>query len=87
MRTLPYPNAHPPVRRDATRREWRLNKWAYSRSELTIVAPSHWMAEQAHRSMVGRFPVVRIPNGVDTEVLRPLDRAERFSGFLRIGSC
>jgi len=68
----PYPNASPAVRRDNTRLEWRLKNWVYSRSNLTIVAPSRWLTEQAKQSMLNRFPIYRIPHGVDCEVYRPL---------------
>lgn len=44
-------------------------------SRLTIVAPSRWMAAQVRRSTVfGRFDVKVIPNGIDTDVFRPMDR-------------
>jgi glycosyltransferase involved in cell wall biosynthesis len=32
------------------------------------------MAQQAKESMLGRFPVLHIPHGVDTEAYQPLDR-------------
>jgi len=71
----PYPDSYPSIRRDITRIEWKLKKWAYSRSNLTIVAPSRWLAEQARKSMLNRFPIYHIPNGFDTEAYRPHDRA------------
>ena len=41
-----------------------------------FIAPSQWMANLARESYVSRsFPVHHIPNGVDTEVFLPLDRA------------
>jgi glycosyltransferase involved in cell wall biosynthesis len=64
---------HPPVKRDSTRLEWKLKNWSYGRSKLTIVALSQWLAEQAKQSMLSRFPIHVIPNGVDTEALLPLD--------------
>jgi glycosyltransferase involved in cell wall biosynthesis len=70
----PHLDAPPPVTRDATRLEWQLKDWTYRRSRLTVVAVSQWMAGLAGAGMLGRFPVRVIPNGVDTEVYRPLDR-------------
>ena len=69
----PYPDAHPRIRRDATRIEWKIKNWVYSRSKLTIVTVSKCQTEQAKGSMLNRFPIYHIPNGVDTELYRPLD--------------
>ncbi len=69
----PYPEAHPAIRRDATHVEWKLKEWVYSRSNLVIVSPSRWLAELAKQSMLRRFPIHCIPNGVDLEAFQPLD--------------
>jgi glycosyltransferase involved in cell wall biosynthesis len=71
----PYPEAPPslPSRRDTTRFEWKLKNWVCSRSPLTIVTLSSRMTEQAKQSMLQRFPIYHIPNGVDTEAYQPLD--------------
>ena len=69
----PYLDAYPPIRRDATHIEWKLKDWVYSRSNLTIVAPSTWLTQQAKQSMLKRFPIHRIPNGVDIQAYQPLD--------------
>lgn len=70
----PYLNSHPPVRRDATAWEWRLKDWSYGRSKLTLVAISRWLADQARQSLLNRFPIECIHNGVDTGVFRPFDK-------------
>ncbi len=67
---------HPPVKRDATKLEWKLKNWTYERSDLTIVALSKWLTEQAEQSMLNRFSIHHIPNGVDTESYAPLDQAK-----------
>lgn len=47
-----------------------------SSSRLTIVAPSRWMAAEARRSTVfGKFDIEVIPNGIDVQAFRPMDRA------------
>src|SRR5690606_15728268 len=50
---------------------------AFPADRLHLVAPSNWLAERARASslMQGR-PVNVIPNGFDTGVFRPMDRAE-----------
>jgi glycosyltransferase involved in cell wall biosynthesis len=54
--------------------EWRLKNWTYSRSALTVVTLSRWLAEQAKQSMLSRFPIYHIANGIDREAYQPLDR-------------
>ena len=62
---------------DLSRRVWRQKDRALSQigdHRLHIVAPSEWMADLARRSsLMGRFDVTVIPNGVDTELFRPAD--------------
>lgn len=69
----PYPDEYPPIGKDNTRIEWKLKNWVYSHSQLTIVSPSIWLAEQAKQSMLGRFPIYHIPHGIDTQAYQPLD--------------
>ncbi|WP_017300725.1 glycosyltransferase family 4 protein [Nodosilinea nodulosa] len=69
----PYPDTYPNIRRDATHWEWALKDWAYNRSNLTIVTPSHWLKEQAEASLLSRFSVHHIPYGINTDVYQPID--------------
>ncbi len=42
---------------------------------ITVVCPSRWMASESRRSSVfGRFAAHVVPNGVDLETFRPVDR-------------
>ena len=70
----PHRDTYPEIRVDNTRLEWKLKNWAYSRSALTVVTLSRWLADQAKESMLGRFPIYHIANGIDTDSYRPLDR-------------
>ena len=45
--------------------------------DLTLVAPSQWMARQVSRSFVGGRRIVVIPNGIDLAAFRPTDSAFR----------
>lgn len=69
----PYTNLPPAIQHDGTHLQWKLKEWVYSRSKLTVVAPSIWLAELAKESIIGCFPVHHIPIGIDTEVYKPLD--------------
>jgi len=70
----PYPDTYPEISRDITRLEWKLKNWVYGRSNLTIITLSHWLTAQAKASMLRRFPIHHIPNGIDTKAYQPLDR-------------
>lgn len=70
----PYLDTHPAVKRDATHLEWKLKDWVYSQSNLTIVCPSKWIAEQAKQSpLMNRFSIHHIPHGINTEIFQPLN--------------
>lgn len=79
----PYPNEYPPIAKDNTRWEWKLKNWVYSRSNLTIVTLSNWLTERVKQSMLNRFPIYHIPNGIDTEAYQPID-AEQCRSILGI---
>lgn len=69
----PYPHISPAISMDNTRLAWKLKDWAFSRANITVVAQSEWMVDLAKQSMLRRFPIHRIPNGIDTETYRPHD--------------
>ncbi len=57
---------------------WVFNrkKAAYDHLDLTIVAPSTWIAEHARRSQLFRsHPVHVIHNGIDLDMFRPIPRS------------
>lgn len=68
-------HSYPSVRRDSTRWEWKLKHWVYQHTALSIVAPSQWLAGVAKTSLLNRFPIHYIPNGIDTETYQPEDRS------------
>jgi len=48
---------------------------AYSHSRLTLVCPSRWVQDQAERSILAGHPSHVIPNGIETDVFTPGDKA------------
>ncbi len=59
---------------------------AFRNAKLTIVTPSHWMAECARSSRAFRdVPVRVIPNGLETDIFQPASkaRAKTELGFSR----
>lgn len=69
----PYPETYPAIQKDTTRLTLKLKDWIYSHSNLVIVTLSKWLTEQAQNSILNRFPIHHIPNGIDTDVYCPLD--------------
>lgn len=62
--------------KDYSREQWIRKKTAYRELDITVVCPSRWMAEEVRRSSLLRRAEVRvIPNGVPTDVFKPLNRA------------
>lgn len=60
-----------------------LNRWTWQRKKkywqhaIQIVAPSTWLSECVKKSvLLGDWPTIVIPNAIDTEVWKPIDRAQ-----------
>lgn len=70
----PHPEVFPAVKRDSTAIEWRLKDAVWSRSRMTVVSPSRWLADLAAESTLGRFDVRVIPHGIDTVEFAPRPR-------------
>jgi glycosyltransferase involved in cell wall biosynthesis len=52
------------------------------RERLTIVTPSEWLTGQVRRAPhLSRFECLTIPNGIDTNVFRPQDKAKAKARF------
>lgn len=54
---------------------WRRKVRAWDRLDVSVIAPSHWMAENARRSPLfqGR-PITVIPNAIDTDFFHPVEK-------------
>jgi len=61
--------------KDLSLHTWKRKKRAWQNIEMTIVSPSRWLADCASQSSLfqGR-PIHVIPNGLDTDIYRPVDR-------------
>jgi glycosyltransferase involved in cell wall biosynthesis len=60
---------------DTTAFLWRQKDRLYADCDITVVAPSSWTERLARESpLLGRFPVHRIPNGLDVETFHPMSR-------------
>lgn len=60
---------------DLSRWNWWRKERAWRRLQLTVVAPSNWIAARARASaLFSSVPIEVIPNGIDTELFKPHDR-------------
>jgi glycosyltransferase involved in cell wall biosynthesis len=62
--------------RDLSRWVFKRKRRIYRSLSLHVVCPSRWLAQQVGQSaLLGSFPVRVIPNGLDTSVFKPIDKA------------
>lgn len=60
---------------DLTRRIWNRKRKAWENLDLTVIAPSRWLAECAGASALFRQKRIEVlPNGLDTNRFRPIDK-------------
>jgi glycosyltransferase involved in cell wall biosynthesis len=56
---------------------WRRKSKAWQGLNLTLICPTHWLAEEARRSsLFGSVPIEVIPNGLDLSTFRPLEQCQ-----------
>ncbi len=67
---------------DRTRQVWRRKRVIYRHSRFSVVTPSRWLQRLAQESIVGEGRTVHfIPNGVDLEVFKPIERVQARAHF------
>lgn len=60
---------------DTTALLWRVKRWIYSRSDVTMVVLCQWMADAVRRSpLLSRCDVRVIPYGIDTDLFKPVPK-------------
>ncbi len=63
--------------KDNSKKNWVAKKNAYTGvKNLTIVTPSHWLADLVGKSYLSDYPVEVIHNGIDLDVFRPFSEKE-----------
>lgn len=72
----PHLDIYPPVKRDNTRYNWDRKSEIFTKSQLTLVTPSEWLAQRAKESLLSHLPVKFIPNGIDLSIFKPGSQAE-----------
>ena len=71
----PSPDTYPAIKMDNTRLEHWLKRTSFGQCKLIVASPSKWLTDIAQQSFLGRFPVHHIPNGIDTDIYKPADKA------------
>lgn len=71
------PQLHSTQDGDISRWIWQRKADAWQDLNLTLVTPSHWLAECAKSSsLFKKYPVKVIANGLNADVYKPLDRSQ-----------
>ena len=71
----PRISLYPGIHKDSAAENWSRKQAIYARSRLYVTAPSEWLISQAKQSMLNAVQYKVIPNGIDTDVFRPGDKA------------
>lgn len=64
------------LHRDGSRFILNLRRWIYRRSRLFPICVSEWLAGEASKGILSRFPITTILNPVDQEVFHPVPKPE-----------
>ncbi|MEP6488206.1 glycosyltransferase family 4 protein [Microcoleus vaginatus GB2-A3] len=71
------PQLHSTKDADISRWIWQRKAQSWQNLDLTLVTPSNWLAECAKSSsLLKKYPVKVIANGLDPEVYKPLNRPQ-----------
>ncbi|WP_295770454.1 glycosyltransferase family 4 protein [uncultured Mucilaginibacter sp.] len=66
-----------PDANDVSRKIWAQKDNAYKQLNINVVAPSSWMLDSVLKSsLMHDKPAVQIPNTLETDIFRPMDKAE-----------
>jgi len=64
-------------KKDLSHKVWKKKQKLYKGLDIHIVTPSRWLGECVRKSsLLGSFPVSVIPNIIDTDLFRPLEKDE-----------
>jgi glycosyltransferase involved in cell wall biosynthesis len=75
--SCPVLSDYPPISIDTTAFLWRMKQKSYKKSNITLVAPSNWLATMTRESpLLSHFDIEVIPYGLDTASFAPLSRAK-----------
>jgi glycosyltransferase involved in cell wall biosynthesis len=70
----PHLDTYPAVETDSTAKMLRDKGYIYGQTNMSVVAPSHWLYEMLQKSTLRKQKSYLLYNGVDTNIFHPLDR-------------
>lgn len=71
------PQLHSEIERDYSYEIFEQKKDRYNNIDFHIVCPSYWLAREASKShLLSRYPIIVIPNGIDTQFFSPKDKSK-----------
>ncbi len=69
------PQLHSTSTHDLSRWAMMMKRWCWEHTEFSLIAPSNWLAARARRSSLLQGRDIHVlPNGMDLDVLKPLDK-------------
>ena len=74
--SCPRLDLYPHLYRDTTHELWLDKHTIYAHSNFYLVTPSIWLQRLTEKSLLRDFPLVCIPNGVDTRIYKPQSQVE-----------
>jgi glycosyltransferase involved in cell wall biosynthesis len=76
------PVLHSERERDLSRRVWERKQISWKGVPIVVVATSHWLADTARSSSLFKGQRIEvIPNGIDTEIYKPIHKGEARSAY------
>ena len=70
--SCPFKSVYPISLIDFSARNWKRKQRIFSGLErITLVTPSEWLKKSVQQSFLGEYPVLVIPNGINTDVFKP----------------
>lgn len=70
----PQPEVYPKMYLDTSKMMYAKKKrWFNGVDDMTLVAPSHWLADLVKESFLNQYPTQVINNGIDLSVFRPTE--------------
>lgn len=73
----PHPRATSLFQKSAPNLHWKIKKYLYSKSTITLVVSSDWMLERVKKSpLMKNFDCIKIPFGIDLKQFKLLEKSK-----------
>ncbi len=73
----PYPRRRSPFQHYMPYLHWKIKKYVYQHSDMSLIVSSRWMQERIEKSpLLRHLPCHRIPFGIDLKLFKPMSKVE-----------